>query len=101
MAVRLLRPEAAAYISEQLGSPVSPRTMEVLPVPFVVLNKRAAYLPSDLDEYVAQVLAAAPRRTGRPRRSRKQMVAPAPDATRTRSSLARSSDLSKTVRKIP
>jgi hypothetical protein len=61
---RLNRQAAATYVSETYGVPLSPRTLEATPVPFIVVNGHALYEVEDLDRYAQGKIAAASRRLG-------------------------------------
>lgn len=62
---RMNRREAAAYITGKYGFRQSHRTMEALPVPYLVVNGQALYEVADLDTYAQAKLAGASRRMGR------------------------------------
>ena len=57
------RKQAAGFITEH-GFPMTARTLEKKPVPYVVCNGWSMYGEADLLAYIAKQLSAAPRRTG-------------------------------------
>jgi hypothetical protein len=63
---RYRRRPAAKYVSDKLGTPVSDRTFEALPIPYKVIAGKAIYDEPDLDAYVAAQLNAPTRIKGKP-----------------------------------
>lgn len=67
---RMPRREAAARLSNLLGVPVAPKTLERMPVPYLKIGRSASYTDADIDAHAARVLASAPRQmSGSTRRS--------------------------------
>jgi hypothetical protein len=62
MRERLRRSDAADYVQEQLGRPVSPNKLRVWPIPYKLDGRDAIYEVSDLDLFIRERLAAAPKR---------------------------------------
>jgi|688.fasta_scaffold1691145_1 hypothetical protein len=56
---------AAAFISEQIGAPVSPRTFARLPIPYQIILKRRIFYEADLLAFVEEQRANSPRRIGK------------------------------------
>jgi hypothetical protein len=67
----LPRPAARTYLEEKIGVPLGPRALESLPIPYVLINRRALYAQEDLDAWVQTVVANAVRRV---RISRRQIA---------------------------
>lgn len=59
---RLTRPDVARYIRDKTGAPVSPRSVERLPIPYVCFYGRALYAPEDVDAWIAERMRQAARR---------------------------------------
>jgi hypothetical protein len=62
MRERLRRSEAADYVQERLGQPVSPNTLRAWPTPYKLVGRDAVYEIVDLDRLIKERLEAAPKR---------------------------------------
>jgi hypothetical protein len=60
------RRPAAQYLSGKLGTPISDRTLEALPIPYRIVAGKAIYDEPDLDAYAAAQLSAPARVKGKP-----------------------------------
>ena len=58
----LTTPGAANYLSEVLNQEIKPRALERIGAAYCIVNGRRTYRRADLDTYVANLLATAPRR---------------------------------------
>ena len=61
---RLTRIQAAAWVTDQTGVPLASRSLEKLPVPYVLILNTAMYSRADLLRYVDGLAARASRRMG-------------------------------------
>ena len=60
----LTRREVQARIKRNFGAMYSPRTIEALPIQYVIVGRCALYDPDDVDAYFTRVIHKAPRRIG-------------------------------------